>query len=628
MKKITRVICLVLSLMLFVNLGSFEVLAADAEGQQDKVEEADQAQSQELSSKTETDITADTEGESPKENEDSVKDGSETEQPEVPDEPLPEEIPDADDAGDTDAEAPSEPVTESEAKEDKAAEEEQPEEEEPAVDVQAAETQTIGGTVEGITAEPADESGKQLKITWTRVADAVKYQVQLLKYADGTLISTSDTTDTSLQADVVQGEKYYVEVHAYKEDETGETEIAAGKIPAVLLAKPAVKENSSGTDIKLAWKAVAGADSYQVAYGKKTKKTSETSLEFGKLKYNTKYSFQVQAICSFTEDGKTYTYVSDIVKLNVATKKQKPAKVKKLTGIDGNESAILTWSKASRAESYIVYRYNATKKKWEVVKKDVKKLTYTDKKLKQGKKYKYRVAAYNNGGTGEKSSTITISVKKTPKTIRSIGYKAVVKSRAPIFTSKTSKKRVKYLKPGTKVTTTDYGKGRYKISIGGKTYWIAYRRLRFKSSIWTTKDYSTKVKEDFVNKKGYKSKSKYLIWISHYTQRVVIYQGSKGKWKVLRSGQCATGKHGTQTPKGVFKIKYKEKGIFNKYTYEKPAVYFKKGIAFHSRIKRYSGGYSDATIGRPKSHGCVRLMDSDINFIYKRCPKGTTVVSY
>ena len=48
MKKITRVICLVLSLMLFVNLGSFEVLAADAEGQQDKVEEADQAQSQEL----------------------------------------------------------------------------------------------------------------------------------------------------------------------------------------------------------------------------------------------------------------------------------------------------------------------------------------------------------------------------------------------------------------------------------------------------------------------------------------------------------------------------------------------------------------------------------------------------
>ena len=232
MKKITRVICLVLSLMLFVNLGSFEVLATDAEGQQDKVEAADQAQSQEPSSKTETDITADTEAESPKENEDSVKDGSETEQPEVPEEPLPEEIPDADDAGDTDAEAPSEPVTESGAKEDKTAEEEQPKEEEPSVDVQAAETQTIGGTVEGITAEPADESGKQLKITWTRVADAVKYQVQLLKYADGTMVSTSDTTDTSLQADVVQGEKYYIEIHAYKEDETGETEIAAGKIPS------------------------------------------------------------------------------------------------------------------------------------------------------------------------------------------------------------------------------------------------------------------------------------------------------------------------------------------------------------------------------------------------------------
>ncbi len=234
----------------------------------------------------------------------------------------------------------------------------------------------------------------------------------------------------------------------------------------------------------------------------------------------------------------------------------------------------------------------------------------------------------NSNGTGALSSSIKISVKKTPGTkIRSIGYKAVLKSRAPLFGTSKSSKRLKYLSKGKKVTTTNYGNGRYEIKIGKKYYWISKDRLKFKASIWTTKDYSTKVKEDFVNKKKYSSPSKYLIWISHYTQRVVIYQGSKGKWKMIRSAKCATGTHLHMTPKGKFKVGKKEKGWFYKKTYEKPIVHFKGQNSFHSRIKNYKGGYADATIGRPRSKGCVRLYDEDINFIYKKCPKGTTVIS-
>lgn len=97
---------------------------------------------------------------------------------------------------------------------------------------------------------------------------------------------------------------------------------------------------------------------------------------------------------------------------------------------------------------------------------------------------------------------------------------------------------------------------------------------------------------------------------------------------MIRSCRCATGTHKYKTPKGVFKITRKEKGWFYKSTYEKPVVRFKARNAFHSRIKRYKGGYADATIGRPKSRGCVRLYDEDIKFIYKKCPKGTTVVSH
>jgi hypothetical protein len=642
MRKMVKAICLALSLMLLVNLAGFEVLAADVSSQQDKAdgkdtktsEKQDEKQDEKPAPEPETDANENTKNDEPGEEEKIPSLGEEADKAdktEGTDEPEDERESQAEEKTDDklkDPEADSEPAIENEPEKENDVQKKQEEEKDPSVDEQAQETQTVGGNVEGITAKPAEKSDKQLKISWQRVADAQKYQVKVLKYSNNTLVRESDTTDTDLEIQVTQGEKYYIEVHALKEGEDGVTEIAAGKIPAVLLAKPSVKSTAGSSDIKLSWKSVTGADKYQVTQDKKTKDVSGTSYEVKKLKKNTKYSFSVQAVCKFTHDGKTYNYTSETVKLNVTTKKEKPAKVKKLAAIDGNESAILTWSKASRAESYIIYRYNATKKKWEVVKKDVKKLTYTDKKLKQGKIYKYRVAAYNNGGTGEKSSTVSVSVRKTPAKIRSIGYKAVIKSRAPLFTSKTSKKRVKYLKPGTRVTTTDYGRGRYQIQVGGKNYWVSAIRLRFTSSIWTTKDYSTKVKEDFVNKKGYKSKTKYLIWISHYTQRVIIYKGSKGKWKVVRSGQCATGLHNTMTPKGVWSIIRKSKGFFYRYTYEKPAVYFKTGIAFHSRIKKYSGGYSDATIGRPKSHGCVRLMDSEINYIYKYCPKGTTVVSY
>lgn len=617
MRKMMKVICLILSLTLLVDLGGFEVLAAEAESQQGKVEGADKAQGEK------TDITADIETGSPdvEGEEDSSLNNKEedvkTDESNKPEDTLPDNITDEKAKG---PQEDSGSVIDSENEES--------EEKSAPINEQAVEVQAVKGNIEGLNAEKVDKSDNKLKISWNRVADAVRYQIRTLEYPKGTLVRETDTTDTSLEIEVVQGKKYYVEICALKADAGGTTETATGRIPVIVLAKPSVKANSGSTDINLSWKSVAGADKYQVVCGKNKTDISETSYKATKLKKNTKYNFQVQAICQLSENGKTYTYTSDTVALNVATKKEKPAKVKKLTGIDGDKSAILTWTKTSGAESYIVYRYNATKKKWEVVKKGVKKLTYTDGKLKEGKIYKYRVAAYNNGGIGGISSTVSVSVKKSPGKIRTIGYKAVVKSRAPLFTSPTSKKRVRYLKAGTRITTIDYYSGRFKLSIGGKNYWIARGRLRYTGSVWTKKDYSTKAKEDFVNRKGYKSPTKYLIWINHYTQRVAVYKGSKRKWKLVRSGPCATGTHLHQTSKGVYHITRKKEGVYYRYSYEKPLVYFHRGQAFHSRIKKYSGGYSDPTIGRPKSHGCVRLMDSDINFIYKYCPKGTTVVSY
>lgn len=489
-------------------------------------------------------------------------------------------------------------------------------------DAGAANPDEVGPqAIEGLTVKPVAGSKDELEISWT-VRPEATYTLKVTDEEGKDVFNQSELTSGKEKVRVAAGKKYDVTVT----DNAGENPNTL-TVPAIFLTAPAVKATQDGDSVKLTWGAVAGAESYDVTCGSKTEKVAGTSYTLDDASGAAKIS--VVAVRIFKDaQGNDIVYKSAA---GEAVLVEKPGKVEDLTGIDGEKSAILTWEKVKGATSYLVYRYNSSDKKWEVLKKGLTKLTYTDKKLSEGKKYKYRVAAENKGGIGDYSDTLTISVKKTPSEDkpRSIGYKATVKSRAPLFATKKGTKRVKYLNKGTSVTTIDYGNGRYQIKLSnGKTYWLSKDRLTFRASIWTTKDYSTKAKEDFVNKKGYKSPSKYLIWISQYTQRVIIYQGSKGKWKMIRNCRCATGTHLHMTPKGVHKITYKEKGWFYKTTYEKPIVHFQSQNSFHSRIKNYKGGYADATIGRPRSKGCVRLYDEDINFIYKKCPKGTTVVSY
>lgn len=607
MKRITKTICVALSLMLLVNLAGVEAAAADA-GTANQTEDS-QEKNDVLTSEPKGDADDADKADGGAEN------GSQTDKD---DESGDTAAPGADSPSDTDDNNVPEsnaPVTgdvdlDTELPEQGGAGDE---------DGNSVSTQDITG----LKAEPV--AGKnQLKTSWTAVSGS-SYTLEV--FGRESISGTAEITENNINAgekviDVTSGTRYTIKVT--------DNQSAEQIIPAILLTTPTnLKAVASNGAVALTWTAVAGAQSYKVEYNGGEKVVTSPSCTVTGLANGTSYNFSVTPQAKFNESGENYEYSSAApADVSAAPIGNKPSQVTGLTGIDGEKSAILTWSKAAYADSYAVYRYNSSKKTWEVVKSGLTQLTYTDTNLKAGQNYQYRVAGVNANGTGTLSSAIKISVKKTPGTkVRSIGYRAVVKSRAPLFGTAKSSKRLKYLGKGKKVTTTDYSNGRYEVKIGKKYYWISKDRLKFKSSIWTTKDYSTKVKEDFVNKKRYSSPSKYLIWISHYTQRVVIYQGSKGKWKVIRSAKCATGTHLHMTPKGKFKVGKKEKGWFYKKTFEKPIVHFKGQNSFHSRIKNYKGGYADATIGRPRSKGCVRLYDEDINFIYKKCPKGTTVIS-
>ena len=146
-------------------------------------------------------------------------------------------------------------------------------------------------------------------------------------------------------------------------------------------------------------------------------------------------------------------------------------------------------------------------------------------------------------------------------------------------------------------------------------------------------DYETFEKEIWVNAKGYSSNTEYLVWINVAMQRVNIFQGSKGNWSLIRSFIVGTGAPGMDTPKGEWYLSsYRHTtGWYGKGYHCRPVVGFRVGYsdnyAFHSRLY-YPGTTTlcDDRIGFPVSHGCIRMYDEDVWYMYDNMPVGTKVV--
>ena len=144
-------------------------------------------------------------------------------------------------------------------------------------------------------------------------------------------------------------------------------------------------------------------------------------------------------------------------------------------------------------------------------------------------------------------------------------------------------------------------------------------------------DYDSVLKEEWINVKGYTSKTDYLIWVSITYQRVNIFTGSDGQWELEKTFIVGTGAPGHSTPTGVFSVLAKRPvgWTTSSYTVEPLINFYSSAYAFHSRLY-YPGTTTilDARIGFPISHGCVRMYDEDIAYMFDTIPVGTTVVIY
>lgn len=205
---------------------------------------------------------------------------------------------------------------------------------------------------------------------------------------------------------------------AYIAPEYSSTAIVAqaAKAKTVSISKTKIKVVSA-----VAYTGKALKPAVKVTYGKKTLKSGKNYT----VKYSNNKNIGVGKITITGIKKGGYTG-SKTVTFKILPAKVKGLKVSSFT----TSSATLKWSAVKGAQGYVVYSYNAAKKKYTKV-ATVKKNTVTVKKLKKGVEYSYAVKAYKNVGK---------------KTYASDAYSSLVKvcvaPAAPVVTAKAGKNKV------------------------------------------------------------------------------------------------------------------------------------------------------------------------------------------
>lgn len=130
-----------------------------------------------------------------------------------------------------------------------------------------------------------------------------------------------------------------------------------------------------------------------------------------------------------------------------------------------------------------------------------------------------------------------------------------------------------------------------------------------------------------INGKTLKSATNFLIYVDTNNQKTNVFSNTNGQWNLSKSISCSTGKSGSETPSGTYKVNYRGTWFYsNKYSEgAKYWVSFYGNYLFHSLPMDINKKIVDYTLGKPASHGCVRLPVEDAKWIYNNIPNGTTV---
>lgn len=138
-----------------------------------------------------------------------------------------------------------------------------------------------------------------------------------------------------------------------------------------------------------------------------------------------------------------------------------------------------------------------------------------------------------------------------------------------------------------------------------------------------------KINTSNINEQSISSNTKYLLHVDLKNQRTNIYKGSKNSWKLIKSFTCSSGIINEETPTGVYTIKERGKWFFSN-SYKQGGRYwvqFYGDYLFHSLpMDETETNIVDYTLGKPSSHGCIRLRENDSKWIYDNVPRDSKVI--
>lgn len=317
------------------------------------------------------------------------------------------------------------------------------------------------------------------------------------------------------------------------------------------------------------------------------------------------------------------------------------------------KSIVLTWNRVADAKSYIVQR-SLDKVKYTnlatIRNTSAKEIYYTDKtangttgKFNEVRTYYYRVISVSYTDIkSDKPATASGTCVRPMYEIVTFKNGAGTK-----LTSHDGKNKTVRFYDGQTILTQGFGGGKYMFWYNGNYFHVSYARVknckadyqankisksRSYSGVWAKKNYASAAgvtdnyqglrfydkisAESFVNSLGRGSKTKYLIWVSTYTQHVYLFQGSKWKWKLINDWECATGAAESPTPTGFDKE-------LERY------VRYRHGVNWWRPFQTWNsihGKLSSWEMGGPASNGCVRNFDQNAKLIYDKCPNGTALV--
>ena len=474
----------------------------------------------------------------------------------------------------------------------------------------------------------AENASGGIKVSWKSVKGATSYRVyRKTAGAEWKHIKTVSSTSYTDGSSLTSGKEYIYTVRACKGSDRSYYDTKG--VIETKLAIPSLSSAENVPDgIKITWKSVKGAEGYRIyrrtsgSDWTKLATLSSSSLTYtdeGSFKNNIKYYYTVRAYKGSDWGYFHRTGVSQ-TKLDIPS----------LTEAKNSSGGIkVTWKSVKGATSYRVYRKTAGAE-WKHI-KTVSSTSYTDgSSLTSGKEYTYTVRAckgsdrsyFDSKGVKElKLSTPTlVSAKKSSSGIK-ITWKSVKGAEGYRVYRKTSGSS------WTRIATTastSYTDKKAKSS----NYIYTVRAYRGSDLSWYNSSGVT-LNKMLAKAQGYSSSTKWLILVDTKSNKVGIYNGSKGKWVEKKYWSCTSGARSTPTPKGTYTVKAKGLAFGHGYTCWYYTQFYGDYL-FHSVL--YNPGsktkIQDGRLGINASHGCIRLTLTNAKWIYDNIPRGTKVVIY